>query len=280
MRYHDAATFRQALEQRLKNAAAADSGRLARDRKRVCFERLLARLVVAAPGRWLLKGGFALDLRLDDRARSTRDVDIEWQTEAADLLDLLLDATDRESDDFFVFAIEDAGVPADRLGGSRRFRVTATVAARPFETFLVDVGFRFGAPVRGERLITTGLLAFAGLPPVAVDAVPLELHVAEKLHAYTRTYDGGRPSTRVKDLIDLVLIAELRRLDASVLRTSVSITFTERDTHLVPGALPAPPASWAEQYRRLARSVGLPGALADGHETAAALLDPVLATIS
>jgi len=38
--------------------------RIARERKRVAFDRLLARLIAVAPGRWILKGGFALDLRL------------------------------------------------------------------------------------------------------------------------------------------------------------------------------------------------------------------------
>jgi len=37
---------------------------VSRLRKRIVFERLLARLVVHAPGEWVLKGGFALELRL------------------------------------------------------------------------------------------------------------------------------------------------------------------------------------------------------------------------
>ena len=64
MRNRDAAAFRQALEQRLNARAAGDGARIARDRKRVAFERLLVRLNVIASDRWLLKGGFALDLRL------------------------------------------------------------------------------------------------------------------------------------------------------------------------------------------------------------------------
>jgi hypothetical protein len=39
--------------------------------------------------------------------------------------------------------------------------------------------------------------------------------VAEKLHAYTRTYEGRRLSTRAKDLVDLALIAELSPLEAT-----------------------------------------------------------------
>ena len=77
MRYRDAVAFRQALEQRLR-AGAGDGARLSRDRKRVAFDRLLVRLAAAAPDQWLLKGGFALDLRLAERARATKDIDLDW----------------------------------------------------------------------------------------------------------------------------------------------------------------------------------------------------------
>ena len=76
MKYEDATAFRQALEQRLKDRADGDGARLVRDRKRVAFDRLLARLLAVANRQWLLKGGFALDLRLTARARSTKDIDI------------------------------------------------------------------------------------------------------------------------------------------------------------------------------------------------------------
>jgi hypothetical protein len=72
VKYGDAGGFRQALEERLKTGARGAGARLARDRKRVVFDRLLARLVVVAPSQWLLKGGFALELRLAERARSTK----------------------------------------------------------------------------------------------------------------------------------------------------------------------------------------------------------------
>jgi predicted nucleotidyltransferase component of viral defense system len=111
MKYADASGFRMALEQRLKVRAARDGARLARDRKRVVFDRLLARLLTVAEGRWLLKGGFALDLRLAARARSTKDIDIEWRAGEGELLDRLLDAADCDVGDFFVFSIERAGAP-------------------------------------------------------------------------------------------------------------------------------------------------------------------------
>jgi hypothetical protein len=50
VRYGNGGAFRHALEQRLKTRAGEDGARLARDRKRVAFDRLLARLATVAPG--------------------------------------------------------------------------------------------------------------------------------------------------------------------------------------------------------------------------------------
>lgn len=198
MRYRDAVAFRQAPEQRLKARAGGDGARVSRDRKRVAFDRLLARLAAAAPDQWLLKGGFALDLRLAERARATKDIDLDWHAAEDELLDSLIDAATYEAGGLLRLRDPARRHPKDRLGGSHRFRVAASLAGRPFETFALDVGFRDAEVTMAEQLITPDILAFAGIEPVTVAAIPLELHVAEKLHAYTRTYEGARPSTRAR----------------------------------------------------------------------------------
>jgi Nucleotidyl transferase AbiEii toxin, Type IV TA system len=275
MRYGDPRAFRVALEQRLKTGAGGDGARLSRERKYVVFDRLLARLAAAAPDRWLLKGGFALDLRLAERARATKDIDIDWGAAEEELLDALIDAAAYDADDFFEFAVERAGEPEDRLGGSHRFRVAASLAGRPFETFLLDVGFR-DATTHIEYLTTPGTLEFAGIEPVTVAATPLELHVAEKLHAYTRVYEGSRVSTRAKDLVDLSLIAELSPLDAARLHSAIDEIFAERGTHPVPDRLPEPPEGLAIPFRQLAEAVGVPTETSEAHAHAAAIIDPIL----
>lgn len=207
---------------------------------------------------------------------ATKDLDIDWQDDEEEFLEALIEAVDHDTDDFFAFAIERTHAPEDRLGGSHRFRVSASLAERPFETFLLDVAFRGDEAIATETLSTEDLLAFAGIAPVEVEVVALELQVAEKLHAYTRTYEGTRPSTRAKDLVDLALIAEFSRPDAASLRGSIEATFARRDTHPLPSRVPLPPAEWAPQFRRLAEEVGAPSELAAGHAEAAALLEPVL----
>jgi hypothetical protein len=274
VKYQDATAFRMALEQRLKDGA--DGGpELSRNRKRLAFDRLLVRLQEVATNRWALKGGFALDLRLAARARSTKDVDIEWRAEEDELTDALLDAAEQDAGDFFVFAIERTETPADRLGGAYRFRVSASLAGRHFEDFLLDVGLRTGDATGVETVRTDDLLIFAGIEPIEIPAISLELQIAEKLHAYTRSYEGGRASTRVKDLVDLALIAELSPLDSVTLRQEIESVFNHRGTQ-APGDLPPPPSEWARPFGRLAEEVGISTELVAGHRQAAAMLDPVL----
>jgi len=71
--------FRTALEDRLRARARDRQLPVARLRKEVVFDRLLARLLVVAPDRWILKGGLALDYRLGERARTTKDMDVGRQ---------------------------------------------------------------------------------------------------------------------------------------------------------------------------------------------------------
>ncbi|MGH3835603.1 MAG: hypothetical protein ACRDSF_07845 [Pseudonocardiaceae bacterium] len=61
-------------------------------------------------------------------------------------------------------------------------RVSASLAGREFETFLLDIGFRVISTEGIEALTTRTCSCLRGLPPVTVPALPLETQVAEKLH--------------------------------------------------------------------------------------------------
>lgn len=129
-----------------------------------------------------------------------------------------------------------------------------------------------------ERTTRKRLLAFADIEAPELPVVALEQHVAEKVHAYTGTYGaGGHESTRIKDLVDLVLVGDLAQLDAKRLRRALESTFEKRARQPLPDALPAPPRTWARPYAELAHEVGLAPDLDDGHAEAAAFLDPILA---
>ncbi len=207
MRYADATEFRQAIEQRIKTDADGGDVMIVRRRKRIAFDRMLARLVAVAPSKWVLKGGFALDVRISDQARATRDVDIAWHHHESELFDTLLDVAGHDAGDFFEFAIERTDELAVLDTQAHRFKITASLAGREFEVFPLDVGIRSTGPTDVEVLYVGDELQFAGIDRFEIPVLPLELHVAEKVHAYTPDYGDGRANTRVKDLVDLALIA-------------------------------------------------------------------------
>ncbi len=97
---------------------------------------------------------------------------------------------------------------------------------------------------------------------------------------YTRVYDGERQSSRVKDLVDLVLIQAAASLSAARLRDALHQTFTGRDAHEMPAALPPPPESWGTPFRRMALEVSLALDLDAAFTLAGQFLDPILSGVA
>jgi predicted nucleotidyltransferase component of viral defense system len=222
------------------------------------------------------EGGFALELRIGANARTTKDIDVDWKLDEEHAVELLIDAAALALDDGFEFAVERASDDADLDGGGQRWSVTANVAGRQFERVAIDIGFATEPVLEPETIVSSQLLEFADVQPIRVPAVAIEQHVAEKLHAYTRTYAGRKPSSRVKDLVDLVVIGNTTKLDAERLREAIDEIFRKRATHDAPIAVPAPPGDWAAPWRRLVANLPAEVDVHAGHRSAAAFLDPVL----
>ena len=278
MKYQSGAAFRQALEQRLLTRSRDRGISLVRLRKAVVFDRLLVRLAIAAPDRWVLKGALALDFRMGERTRTTKDMDLFHRDDETAATADFIAAQAVEIDDYFTFDIEKVGAPGEEVEGlAVRYRVRAELAGRRFEEVMVDIGFSDSLKWKPEPIRGQDLLAFADIEPIEVPVLPLEQHIAEKVHAYTKTYGQGRRSSRAKDLVDLVLVKQFMVLDAARLRSALVGVFEGRRQHGLPDRFPPPPPEWAVPYRKLAKEVGLDPDLRQGYAQAAALLDPVLA---
>jgi hypothetical protein len=272
-RYSTALAFRTALETRLADRSRRDAIDLHRLRRQVAFDRLLARLF--DPSRdhhdaWILKGGYALEMRFY-RARSTKDLDLTvkrgqvFPGNSAPLRERLQLAAAVDLQDFFVFFVGEEMAELNQAPeGGARFPVDVRVDGRTFARFHVDLGVGDEvleplAQIRGEDW-----LGFAGIPAVTLPALSVEQHWAEKLHAYTRPRES--PNSRVRDLVDLLLILEYEAPTPERLQTAVEATFRRRGTHPVPEQVPAPPSAWTKPFAALAAECELDQSIASAHE--------------
>jgi len=277
--YADAAAFRQALEQRLRNTAQAAARGVLRERQVFVFERFLARAFALQDMQLVVKGGMAIELRTQ-RARSTRDIDLRALGAPARFEELLGHLGPQAGSDYLSFRVAPAPQADIQAAGmkypGRRYRVQAELAGKVYgDPFGVDVAF--GEPVHGqpEKLRGRSDLGFIGIEPVECSVYPLVTHIAEKLHAYT--VPRPSPNSRIKDLPDLAILASLGPLDAGTLRSALQQTFLHRGTHDVPQALAKPREAWRLPYERLAQDNALPWkTLDDVHDAGARFLDPLL----
>ncbi len=77
-KYETPQSFLQALTPKV-NALSKDTGyNVQRIRKIIAFEQFLSRLFSNSSKDWILKGGFAMELRIKN-ARTTKDVDLAYR---------------------------------------------------------------------------------------------------------------------------------------------------------------------------------------------------------
>ncbi len=262
MTYGTPEALRMALERRLLTQAETTGVSVDRLRRRVIFERLVTRLLVAEPGCWVLKGGMALEVRLGDRARLTKDIDLGLRDQIVDgegLRDRLIEAlADDAEGDGFAFSAQRSQPMAQDGGGHVTWRVAveARLAGRRFAAVKVDVSPRAHELEATETLALPNSLAFAGLSTPDVEVTDIHRHGAEKLHAMVKDF-GDRENSRVRDLVDLMLLAGHGLVHVGPLGQAVREVWTERDGVPPPQSLPSLPAAWRLPYERMADEHGV-----------------------
>jgi hypothetical protein len=259
--YETATALRTALEARLLTRSQASGVSLDRLRRRVLFERVVARLQAAEPGLWVIKGGMALEVRLSDDARLTKDLDLGLRGDVpgkADLQDRLIEAMSLDPDqDRFVISVRAVErLTEDSAGGlTWRARITATLADKPFGGMQVDVSPRTHELDYTDFMLIPGSLDFAGIAAPVGEVIDLQRHVAEKFHAMLKVFDD-RVNTRVRDLVDLIILAEHGLIELAAAAAAVRTVWAERGD-VLPSAMPPLPTSWIDRYEQLAADQGM-----------------------
>ena len=247
--YATAVDFDRALTDRIASAAASSPYRVSQLRRHFAYGRLLTRLFLHQPERWVLKGATGLLARLPEQARHSIDVDLYFAGEVEGAIDSLREAADLDLGDFFTFDIQ----PGPRLAGATagaQLGVTSYLGDKVFETFRIDVVVTLTMTAEPEPAPPLQPVKIPGLRSITYRTYPMADQIADKYAAIIHTY-AGRPSTRYRDLVDLVLIATTQAVSADRLHTALMSECRRRG--IAPKAdLTLPSGQWREGYHRIA----------------------------
>lgn len=271
-----------ALEMAVKQAAR-DSGQ---DTNRAIsgfyFHRLLCRVFDDGDDRFVLKGGQGMLARTVD-ARATRDIDLLSTRASLDgALSDLLALAEKDLGDFvrFEYAGAEPIKAEDEYRSGMSVRFVPILGAKRMQGISIDLVVD-KVPLDGaERLTPADRISVAGLRTCDYLVYPVAAALSDKFCALHELH-GERPSSRVKDLVDIAVYATTSDVEAGDLRRRL-----EREIAAMKlGSIESfgLPAEWDAQqeirYERLARQTGLPDDLRDmrGAEgLARRLFDPIL----
>ena len=262
MKFKTATDFRKSLEARIQGIATRTGQDLQSLRRKVAFDRLLARIFSESNSQFYLKGGYAMELRVAE-ARVTKDIDLTClirPTANEQINDIILDElqkyASKDLNDFFFYQISKSSMDLDNApyGGSR-YQVSSLIDGKLFVRFQLDVGADIVLD-KVEFIKGVDWLEFCDVKSPTFPTISIEQQFAEKLHAYSLPL-GNRINSRVKDLIDMVLLINIRDINVEAFQKMLKVIFKVRNTHSLPKLLDSPPLEWERPFNALAEECGL-----------------------
>lgn len=252
-----------AFDRALKKAAKAAGGDPGRAYRQALRDRFLCRVFRGGGGRFVLKGGSGMLARIPN-VRATRDLDFaaSGRVSAEEALGEMRAIAATDLGDWCSFELTKSSESMDDNGYSRllKLRFATFVGDEEKDPVLIDLSLDCAATLPPDRVRPANRLEVEGLETCDYLVYPLPDQLADKLCAIMELQPGGRPSSRMKDLADVVAYAASERFDLGQLRRAVRSECAKRGMD-VPGGFAAP-SEWRPRFGAFARSVGLPGAFA------------------
>lgn len=252
--------LRRAINERIRIQARALKRPPAELHREFFMQRMLAKIFHDPGVPWVLKGGTGLLVRIPG-ARHSQD------------LDLLHPDTDLEQ------AFEELRGLVETAGPHDRFSFSLNVKARREDTWQLHatpylgasalqhfpIDLTAGRQLVGEidRVAPRQIIEIPDLaPPPPFSCYPLADQIADKLAAMYEFHGPDRlPSTRWRDLADLLLIISNFEFDATSTCAALDKQRECRDALELPTAVRAPGPRWEAEYPRLAAATILPASL-------------------
>jgi len=204
---------------------------------------------------FLLKGGAAMELRLQLEARTTKDIDTVFRESMESMLERL-DAALQEGWGDFTF--ERTAPEAIKETHSVRLAIKLSYRGKRWGTVPLEV-----APAEGgsgddvETLDAIGIGQFGLDGPDRVPCLGVRYQIAQKVHACSEPpLEGKDENPRFHDLIDLIFLRDLVAADGwPAVRRACVDTFESRAKHTWPPELVVY-ASWPAAFAALSTDQG------------------------
>ena len=275
--YASPAAFRRALTDKLREVARSGKWSLPQLQRQISYDRLLERLYAVDDG-WVVKGATAL-LARDLGVRASVDIDV-FRAAALETAEReLRKAAALGLDDWFVFEAG-AGQQAGDGAAGLRVPIRALIGPTEWVRFHVDlIGNEVNMTGAPEQMPALARVTMRGVEQNGYRVYPLVDHVADKIAATFDRYGKFRsPSTRYKDLIDLVAIASAASVEAKAQIVALRSEAKRRSIEL-PSVFQVPDLeAWKRGYEaEAARSLlEVAATLEEALELMARFADPLL----
>jgi hypothetical protein len=268
--------FRKSLETKILKLHNNTGIPISTIRKTLAFNRFLARLAIALPHGWVLKGGFFMQLQFDQRARTTRDIDLLFTEQKENIRYVLMKASKIPVEDWFAFEVGDASLEGQDQEKTTRYEIHSLLDSRTFENFHLDIN---SSDILIGKPVVFPSREILDIPEFGIFEIPcysLPQQVAEKFHALTKPYGAG-VSSRVKDLVDILLIAGQKNLNFQKMRKAIFSTFQNRNSHALPEKVPEVLVLFPKEYASLANKLEIKQkTVSEANKVLDRLLTPIL----
>lgn len=248
-----------AFDRALKSAVRATGGNPGEGYRQALRDRFLCRVFHGDNTSFVLKGGSGMLARIPD-ARATRDLDFATarRPSVEEALKEMRRAAELDLGDWCRFKLTHSKESLDENGYSRllKIRFATYIGAEEKDPILIDLSLDCFPTLPPERITPANRIDIKGVEACDYLAYPLPDQLADKLCAIMERQPGGWPSSRMKDLVDVVIYALNKDFELDQLSAAVICECSKRGMD-VPQAFEAP-LEWRSGFSSFAKRCGLP----------------------
>ncbi|RYE95504.1 MAG: hypothetical protein EOO77_42745, partial [Oxalobacteraceae bacterium] len=198
--------------------------------------------------------------RLPGDARHSKDLDLLHLSQNLDSAMAELQEISKKNMDPFTFRLDPAKEMSGGVAGAT-IRVVCYLGATEFGTFPIDLSTELSFVAKVDHHQPLEILTMDNLEPLPeFKLYPLPDQIADKVCAMYEVHGTGGtiPSTRYRDLVDLVLIVRNFGLNFALAKRAL-VAESERRGLQLPETLNSPHPQWTDGYKSYVRKLRLSG---------------------